>query len=82
MLRTSAQAPNRRHIVSGRMIIRAFLFPGQGSQSVGMGRGLADASPIARAVFEEVDELKRLSRGHRISDDTIHDMQRDHCGSR
>jgi [acyl-carrier-protein] S-malonyltransferase len=38
------------------MIIRAFLFPGQGSQSVGMGRGLADASPIARAVFEEVDD--------------------------
>jgi [acyl-carrier-protein] S-malonyltransferase len=37
------------------MIIRAFLFPGQGSQSVGMGRGLADASTIARAVFEEVD---------------------------
>jgi [acyl-carrier-protein] S-malonyltransferase len=38
------------------MIIRAFLFPGQGSQSVGMGRGLADASPIARAVFEDVDD--------------------------
>jgi [acyl-carrier-protein] S-malonyltransferase len=38
------------------MIIRAFLFPGQGSQSVGMGRGLADASTIARAVFEEVDD--------------------------
>jgi [acyl-carrier-protein] S-malonyltransferase len=38
------------------MIIRAFLFPGLGSQSVGMGRGLADASPIARAVFEEVDD--------------------------
>lgn len=38
------------------MTIRAFLFPGQGSQSVGMGRGLADASPVARAVFEEVDD--------------------------
>ena len=38
------------------MIIRAFLFPGQGSQSVGMGRGLADASPIARAVVEDVDD--------------------------
>ncbi len=38
------------------MIIRAFLFPGQGSQSVGMGRGLAEASPVARAVFEEVDD--------------------------
>ena len=36
--------------------IRAFIFPGQGSQSVGMGRGLAEASPIARAVFQEVDD--------------------------
>ncbi|MBC7520638.1 MAG: ACP S-malonyltransferase [Sandarakinorhabdus sp.] len=36
--------------------MRAFLFPGQGSQSVGMGRGLAEASPAARAVFQEVDE--------------------------
>ena len=34
----------------------ALLFPGQGSQSSGMGRALADASPAARAVFEEADE--------------------------
>jgi [acyl-carrier-protein] S-malonyltransferase len=34
----------------------AFLFPGQGSQAVGMGRALAEVSPAARAVFEEVDE--------------------------
>jgi [acyl-carrier-protein] S-malonyltransferase len=34
----------------------AFIFPGQGSQTVGMGRGLADAFPAARVVFEEVDE--------------------------
>lgn len=33
----------------------AFTFPGQGSQSVGMGKDLADAYPQARAVFEEVD---------------------------
>ena len=33
----------------------ALVFPGQGSQAVGMGKALADASPIARAVFEEVD---------------------------
>ena len=36
--------------------MRAFVFPGQGAQSVGMGRDLADAYPAARAVFEEVDE--------------------------
>jgi [acyl-carrier-protein] S-malonyltransferase len=34
----------------------AFTFPGQGSQTVGMGRDLADAYPQARAVFEEVDD--------------------------
>jgi [acyl-carrier-protein] S-malonyltransferase len=33
----------------------AFIFPGQGSQSVGMGKALADAYASARAVFEEVD---------------------------
>jgi [acyl-carrier-protein] S-malonyltransferase len=34
----------------------AFIFPGQGSQAVGMGKSLAEAYPAARAVFEEVDE--------------------------
>ena len=34
----------------------AFVFPGQGSQSVGMGRALAAASPAAAAVFDEADE--------------------------
>ena len=37
-------------------MMRAFLFPGQGSQSVGMGAALAEASAIARDVFGEVDE--------------------------
>jgi [acyl-carrier-protein] S-malonyltransferase len=35
---------------------RAFIFPGQGSQSVGMGKALAEAFPQAKAVFDEVDE--------------------------
>lgn len=34
----------------------AFVFPGQGSQTVGMGRDLADAFPAAKAVFDEVDD--------------------------
>ena len=36
--------------------MKAFIFPGQGSQKIGMGADLADASAIAREVFEEVDE--------------------------
>ncbi len=35
---------------------RAFLFPGQGAQTIGMGKDLADAYPTARAVFDEVDD--------------------------
>ncbi|MFT8370131.1 MAG: ACP S-malonyltransferase, partial [Acetobacter sp.] len=38
------------------MAVYAFIFPGQGSQSVGMGQELADAFPAARAVFQEVDD--------------------------
>jgi [acyl-carrier-protein] S-malonyltransferase len=36
--------------------MRAFIFPGQGSQAVGMGAALTDASRAARDVFDEVDE--------------------------
>lgn len=34
---------------------RAFVFPGQGAQTIGMGKALAEAYPAARAVFDEVD---------------------------
>jgi [acyl-carrier-protein] S-malonyltransferase len=45
-------------------VTRAFVFPGQGAQAVGMGRDLAEAYPQARAVFEEVDSAlgEALSR--------------------
>ncbi len=35
---------------------RAFVFPGQGAQTIGMGKDLAEAYPAAKAVFDEVDE--------------------------
>jgi [acyl-carrier-protein] S-malonyltransferase len=43
---------------------RAFIFPGQGSQAVGMGKALAEAFASAREVFEEIDEAlqQKLSR--------------------
>ncbi|WP_172294368.1 ACP S-malonyltransferase [Pseudoruegeria sp. HB172150] len=42
---------------------RAFIFPGQGAQAIGMGKALAEAYPGAKAVFDEVDEAlgERLS---------------------
>jgi [acyl-carrier-protein] S-malonyltransferase len=54
----------------------AFLFPGQGSQAVGMGAELAEAFPAAHAVFEEVDDalgqnLSRLIREGPIEELTL-----------
>ncbi len=43
---------------------RAFVFPGQGAQTIGMGKALAEAYPAARAVFDEVDE----ALGEKLSD--------------
>jgi [acyl-carrier-protein] S-malonyltransferase len=45
-------------------MMQAFIFPGQGSQAVGMGKALAEAFPQARAVFDEVDAAlaQNLSR--------------------
>src|SRR6185312_2015279 len=46
------------------MPVHAFIFPGQGSQSVGMGRELAAAFPAAREVFQEVDDTLRQKLSH------------------
>lgn len=55
---------------------RAFIFPGQGSQAVGMGADLADNFPVARDVFDEVDDvlsqkLSKLMREGPIEDLTL-----------
>ncbi|MCY4178805.1 MAG: ACP S-malonyltransferase [Litoreibacter sp.] len=44
--------------------MRAFVFPGQGAQTLGMGRDLAQAYPSAQAVFDEVDD----ALGEKLSD--------------
>ena len=45
---------------------RAFIFPGQGAQTIGMGRDLAATYAAARAVFEEVDEALGQNLSHLI----------------
>lgn len=44
--------------------MRAFVFPGQGAQTIGMGQALAEAYPEARAIFDEVDD----ALGEKLSD--------------
>ena len=39
----------------GSLMTVAFVFPGQGAQTIGMGKELAEAYPAAKAVFDEVD---------------------------
>jgi [acyl-carrier-protein] S-malonyltransferase len=52
----------------------AFLFPGQGSQAVGMGAELADAFAAARAVFEEVDDALEQKLGKLMREGPIEDL--------
>lgn len=49
--------------MEGADLTRAFVFPGQGAQVIGMGQALAEAYPASKAVFDEVDEAlgERLS---------------------
>lgn len=53
---------------------RAFVFPGQGSQAVGMGRDLAEAFPVARQVFEEVDEALKQNLAKLMFEGPIEDL--------
>ena len=52
-----------------------FLFPGQGSQAVGMGRELYDNFPSARATFEEADEALQFPLSRLIFDGPADDLQ-------
>ena len=53
---------------------RAFVFPGQGSQSVGMGKELAEAFPAAKEVFQEVDEALGQNLSKLMSEGPIEEL--------
>jgi len=53
---------------------RAFVFPGQGAQTIGMGKALAEAYPAAKAVFDEVDEALGESLSALIWDGDIAEL--------
>ena len=53
---------------------RAFVFPGQGAQTIGMGRALAEAYPVAREVFDAVDEALGEKLSALIWDGTIEEL--------
>ena len=54
--------------------MRAFVFPGQGAQAIGMGKGLADSYPAARAVFAAVDEALGENLSALIWEGSIDDL--------
>lgn len=54
--------------------MRAFIFPGQGSQSVGMGRALAEASQAARALFQEVDDALSQNLARLMAEGPIEEL--------
>jgi [acyl-carrier-protein] S-malonyltransferase len=56
------------------MAVNAFIFPGQGSQAVGMGRDLAAAFAPARAVFQEVDDTLKQKLSKLMFEGPIEDL--------
>lgn len=54
--------------------MRAFVFPGQGAQTIGMGKALAEAYPAAKAIFEEVDDALGEKLSALIWDGDIADL--------
>ena len=55
---------------------RAFVFPGQGAQTIGMGQALAGAYPAAKAVFDEVDDaLVSIRRASEQLEDVLADTR-------
>ncbi|WP_380052850.1 ACP S-malonyltransferase [Falsihalocynthiibacter sp. SS001] len=53
---------------------RAFVFPGQGAQTIGMGKALAEAYPAAKAVFDEVDNALNEKLSSLIWDGDIEEL--------
>src|SRR5262252_3542286 len=63
-MRPLAAKPADSAASRGQSMTRAFIFPGQGSQAVGMGLALSQGFGAARLVFEEIDEAlkQKLSK--------------------
>ncbi len=78
LVRTRGPALNGIAIATGNKkdigAVKAFVFPGQGAQTIGMGRALAEAYPAARAVFDEVDEALGEKLSALIWDGTIEEL--------
>lgn len=52
----------------------AFIYPGQGSQSVGMGKSVAEAFPAAKQTFEQADEILETHFSHLIFDGPLEEL--------